>query len=72
MEVKRDDMEFIKDALNTARFKSECEDVVESYRQMDVRGKSSPLTKHLERAADLIESYFVEEEVEEEEDVVSE
>jgi hypothetical protein len=73
MEIDKSDLEFIKDALNTAKFKSMSEDMTESYRQMDVRGKTSPLTKHLEqayeRAYDLLEA---ERQREKEEEDVSE
>lgn len=67
MEIDRADLEFIKDALNTAKFKSISEDMTESYRQMDVRGKSSPLTKHLEQAYERAYALLAKKEEEEEE-----
>lgn len=72
MEIDKADLEFIKDALNTAKFKSISEDMTESYRQMDVRGKSSPLTKHLEQAYERAFALLEKEKEEEDEDVVSE
>jgi len=52
MEIEQTELEFLRDALNTAHFKSVSEDMTDSYRQMDVRGKVSPLTKHLQGAVD--------------------
>jgi hypothetical protein len=73
MEIEETELEFLRDALNTAHFKSVSEDMTESYRQMDVRGKVSPLTKHLQAAVDrankvLEEAEAIEEEITEEEE----
>lgn len=62
MEVEREDLEFVLGALNTARYKSVSEDMAESYRQMDARGKPSPFTKHLEQAISRLEACMIEEE----------
>lgn len=73
MEIDDNDVGIILAALNTAFYKSVSEDMVESYRQMDNRGKSSPYTKQLEKAVQLLEGYVSDEIIEEEEvDVVSE
>jgi len=71
MEIDEKDFEFFRDALNTAHFKSVSEDMTEAYRQMDVRSKTSPLTKHLQGAVDRANKYLdeVREQNKENEDV---
>lgn len=51
------DLELARDALNTAHYKSLSEDMNDAYRQMDTRGKTSPLTKHFEKASEKINAY---------------
>ncbi len=71
MEIEETELEFLRDALNTAHFKSVSEDMTESYRQMDVRGKVSPLTKHLQSAVDRANK-IIEEAAEVEEEIIEE
>ena len=52
------DLELARDALNTAHYKSLSEDMNDSYRQMDTRGRTSPLTKHFEKACERINAYI--------------
>lgn len=56
--VLTDDLEAILGTLNASYYKSVGEDLIDTYRQLNSRPQSSPLTKDLERTLDKVKAYI--------------